>query len=240
MFNIEGKHILVTGASSGIGRVVAKQIANSGAVVGLSGRNIEELERTRGMLDGGGHYIVPSDLLAIDDTSSIFDEAVTNNGKLDGLIYSAGIIDTVPLQAIKVSKFETLMKVNLFMFVDMVKNFAKKKYSNGGSIIGISSIASVSPDKGQTMYSASKAAMDAATQTMSQELYKKNIRINTILPGVVKPDKINYEVINDSILEKQLLGLVDPEDIGKMCVYLSSEASKSISGRKFYIDGMRY
>lgn len=239
LFDITGKHILITGASSGIGRRVAVVLAQRGAIIGISGRKIEELEKTREMLEGGKHYIVQADLQEVDDTSWIFDQAILHGGKLDGLVYSAGACVTFPLQITSIAKMDAVFRVNLFSFIDMARNFAKTKYSNGGSIIGISSIASVLPEKGLVLYASTKAAMNTAAAVIAQEVCKKGIRINTILPGIVGTERVKESDLT-GLQERQLCNLIPPDDIGKLCVYLLSDASKMVSGRPFYLDGVRF
>lgn len=239
MFSINERHILITGASSGIGREIAVILAQQGAILGLSGRNTAELEKTSQMLEGDRHYIIPADLSKVDDTSDIFERALQAAGKLDGLVYSAGVIPTVPLQMTTMRKNEEVFRVNFFAFVDMVRNYAKPKFSRGGSIVGISSIASVKPEKGQTIYAASKAAMNTAVEAIAQEIYSKGIRINTILPGITQTTGEQDDNLQ-LIVQQQLLGWINPADIGKLCVYLLNDAAKSVSGRRFYIDGARF
>ena len=237
--SLSDKHILITGASSGIGRETAVVLSNSGAKLLLNGRKIAELEKTQQMLAGQGHHIIPADLSEINDMSFLFDSIVQTGGKLDGMVYCAGIIPVTPLRSLSIVKIEEAMRINFYAFVDMVRCYVKQKYSNGGSIIGISSIASVKPEKGQTAYAATKAAMNTAIEVIAQEIAGKGIRINTVLPGVTRITS-HDEAENEQTIypvERQILGLINPADIGKMCRYLLSNEAKSITGRKFYIDG---
>jgi NAD(P)-dependent dehydrogenase (short-subunit alcohol dehydrogenase family) len=238
LFDISGKYILITGASSGIGREIAKVLAAQGAILAISGRNEQELEKTLQMLEGNQHIAIPADLSNIMDTAFLFDEAVKQNGKLDGMIYSAGVMPVVPLKNTTISKMNGVLMVNFCAFVDMVRNYSKRKNSSGGSIIGISSIASETPDKGQVMYASSKAAMNAAVRVIAQEVADKGIRINTILPGNVDSERMTEELFL-RLGGNQLLGPVAPTDVAAMCVYLLSDAAKSISGRPLYLDGAK-
>ena len=190
-FDITNRHILIFGASGGIGRHIAIVLSEMGGRLGLSGRNNSELEKTRSLLSGDGHYLIPADLLELKDTETIFEDAVSSNGKLEGMVYSAGVVPTIPLRATSTLKCEEVMYLNFLAFVDTVRNYSKKKYSDGGSIIGISSIASVRPEKGQLLYAASKASMNASIQVMAQELFDKHIRINAILPGIADSGEIS-------------------------------------------------
>ena len=134
--------------------------------------------------------------------------------------------------------------VNYIAFIELVREFSKNKYSHGGSIVGISSIAADRAEKCQTNYSASKAAMDIAVQALSLELVEKKIRINTILPGIIQTEmtvRAAQRGIDISENAKaQILGMGEPNDIAAACAFLLSDMSKLITGRKIFVDGGRF
>lgn len=239
--DLTGKKILITGASSGIGKATAIYLSELGASLVISGRNPERLLQTKSLLKGIGHISIVKDLTTLEDASCMYEQAVSDGVKLDGLVHSAGIIPTIPLQQLTREKVRYIMDVNFYSFVEMVRQYAKCKHSNGGSIVAVSSIASVQPESCQTIYSASKAAMNASVQALSFELIKRHIRINTILPGMVKADSYNLEE-NElaELVSKQLLGLIDSNDVAGAIAFLLSDMSKFITGRNLYFDAGRF
>lgn len=244
MFNpldLSRKKILITGASSGIGKSTAIYLSNLGASLVISGRNKERLLRTQELLKGSGHISVIADLTNLDDASYIYDRALSDGVKLDGLVHSAGVIPTLPLQQLTRDKLRYIMDINFYSFIEMVRQFAKRKYSNGGSIVAISSIASVQPETCQTIYSATKSAINASVQALAFELIKKDIRINTILPGVVKPEDDNFEYnVLAELKSQQLLGLINSKDIAGAVAFLLSDMARFTTGRNLYFDAGRF
>lgn len=243
LLDFTGKKFLVTGASSGIGQSTAICLAEQGAQVVLNGRNQERLEETKARMTGKGHQILAADLGAIEDMTKLFDEMVADGKKLDGFVHCAGIATILPLNMIKRSKIEECMSINLYALLEMTKLFAKKKYHEGGSIVAVSSIVVKHPAKCQTVYAASKGAVNAAVQALAIELADKNIRINCIMPASTDTnmmrnalDQMPDEVMKKK-LDEQLLGLTQPEEIANSIMFLLSDMSSAVTGRAFYADG---
>lgn len=236
------RKILITGASSGIGKSTARYLSQLGATIVLVDINESGLTKTLTELKPGNHKKYVVDLISNTDLSDIFEFALLDGIKLSGLIHCAGIAQVLPLNMLTRERILKEMTLNYFVFIELVRQFAKTKYSNGGSIIGISSIASEQVEKCQTNYAASKAAMDIAARALSFELASKNIRINTILPGATNTpliNKVNGRDI-DSIIASQVLGLVQPSDIAEACAFLQSDLSRMITGRRLFVDGGKY
>ena len=244
MFNpldFSGKKILITGASSGIGRATAIYLSELGASLVIGGRNSDRLLQTQALLKGTGHISVVSDLTTLEDASGIYAQAVSDGVKLDGLVHSAGIIPTIPLQQLTREKVRYIMDVNFYSFIEMVRQYVKRKYSNGGSIVAVSSIASVQPEACQTIYSASKSAMNASVQALSFELIKRHIRINSLLPGIVQTDNNPLEENEMAELRcQQLFGLIDSNDVAGAITFLLCDMAKFITGRNLYFDAGRF
>ena len=240
-FTLTGRKVLVTGASSGIGQATAIYLSQLNAICVLTGRDEKRLNETLEKLSGKGHSALSMDLAEEEDLTRLFDFAVADGKKLNGLVHSAGASKIIPILLLKRPMLEQEMRINYFAFMELVRLFAKNKYASGGSIVGISSIAATQPEKGQTNYTASKAAMIAATQALAIELAPKKIRINTILPGCVQTRMADYfeEDELNAIMKRQLLGMIQPEDVAKMCAFLVSDMSKFSTGRQFYMDGGR-
>jgi NAD(P)-dependent dehydrogenase (short-subunit alcohol dehydrogenase family) len=243
LIDISGKRILVTGASSGIGRAVSVMLSKLGADVVLVARNYDRLNETYKMLDTGKHEIIPFDISEINNIVQLFNKACNNDMKLDGLVHSAGIGPIVPLQNIDYEKMQKIMTVNYFSFIEMVKFFSKRKYSNGGSIVAVSSVSSFAGWKGASLYCGSKGALDSSIKALAIELSDKNIRINSVVPSNIKTDmlenvvKLTGDDLIDKINVKQPLGLGNPEDVANAVAFLLSDASKFITGTAMIVDG---
>lgn len=238
-FDLSNRKILVTGASSGIGRAISIYLSELGARIVLTGRNSDRLQETLSRMKGNKHLVISYDLGNEGDFTELFDHAVADGVKLNGMVYSAGVIPMLPLQSMRREKVSAVMRINFTSFLECVRLYAKNKYANTGSIVGISSIAAIQPEPGQTLYAASKAAMNAAVLALAPELAGKQIRINTIMPGMTEPE-CGFCEKDQILIQKQRLGAVGREDIAGLCVYLLSDRSRAVSGRPFYLDGGRF
>lgn len=243
-FNFSDKKVIVTGASSGLGRSIAINLAESGAIVILIGRNESELIKTKEMMQGKDHIIIPADLAAEGDYSSIFDKMIQDGKKIDGLVHCAGIIPLTPLNTLKKDKIEQCMAINFYALIELTRCAVKKKYRGKNlSIVEISSISSQYPGKCQTLYASSKAAANIAVKSLAFELAKSGARINSLLPGIINTpatqeaiNRIGKE-IHDQTLNKQIHGLIEMEEIANVVKFLLSDYSSAITGRTIYADG---
>lgn len=245
LVDLTDKKIIVTGASSGIGKETAILLSRLGARVVLVARNEDRLLKTMSMLENGEHSYFVYDLSQLEGISNLIERIVNkDNRKIDGLVHSAGVSAIIPLQNINYEKMDQVMKINFYSFIELVKVVTLKKYSSGGSIVAISSIASTQGEKCQTIYSASKAAMDASIRTLAIELVKKKIRINSVMPGLINSEMTNQVPISSlqtsELTRAQLLGIGKPIDVANMIAFLISEASGFITGRSVYVDGGRF
>lgn len=242
-YDFTGKKIVIAGATSGIGSVTASMLADQGAELCLLGRNPEKLEMIAKEMPGNGHKCYLVDFSRSRSFEEIFEDFVSDQRKIDGLVYCAGNARLLPLNVMKKNLIDEIMNVNLYSFVEMVSVLAKKKYHNNASIVGISSVATQYPQKCQGLYASSKAAMNTMVTSLAQELAQKKIRINTVMPGPVRTQmyqafmEIKSKEELDWQLAKQILGLTEPEDIASVILFLLSDASKAITGRHIYADG---
>lgn len=245
---LSGKKIIVTGATGGIGKEVCILLSKYGAKICLIGRDEDKLKQTIKLLDNSNeHKYFVYDLIDINNIKSLINDIVKfDNEKLYGLVHCAGLIPTVPLRNISYDYMNKVMKINFYSFVELVKHFSNKRYCSGGSIVAISSYASQHGEKCQTIYSSSKAALDASIRTLSQELYKKNIRINSVRPSIINTGiqgdlskKTDEDAIN-KLISSQLLGLGKPEDVANTIAFLLSDVSRFITGRYIDLDGGRF
>lgn len=242
--NLKGKRLLITGASSGIGKAVARLSADLGAYCVLIARNGEKLEAACREIGGGASYKT-ADLSHPECLENAIQEAVEEGGPFDGAVYSAGVGTTLPIKSTTYERIREVLDVNFFSYVEMVRVLSKKKNHNPGlSIVGISSTASLLGSKGKTAYCASKAAMDAATRSMAVELGEKHIRINTVRPSWVRTEM--YEAYKENLavseyaqdrIKRQYLGIAEPEDIANAVVFLLSDASRLMTGVSISVDG---
>ena len=242
-YQFSGKKILVTGASSGIGQETAIILSKLGARIVLVARDITRLEATLTKMDGSGHKVISLDIANEEDLTSLFEEAIEDGEKLNGLVHCAGMSQVLPVRMLTKERLINEMSVNYFSYIELIRQFSKKRFSDGGSIVGISSIAADRPAKGQTNYAASKDAMNVATQALAIELVEKGIRVNTVLPGMVTTEMAkgvsDLGVSLEKIEKQQLLGACAVDDIVNTIVFLLSDLSSKITGRKFFVDGGR-
>ena len=241
-FSLEGKFILVTGASSGIGRGIAIACAQMGAKVVLSGRNETRLQETLDSLVGEGHVILCGDL-NLEETRK---EMVDKLPVLNGVVYCAGISQIQTAKFMDHLSLEGIFQTNVFSPL-MLNTFLlkKKKIQKNASIIFISSISGVYRSQvGEGGYGATKAALAGFAKSLALELSAQGIRVNTIHPGVVETPL--FEVSNSTFGEEELEALRQkyplkrlgkPEDIAHCAVYLLSDASSWMTGSQLLIDG---
>lgn len=245
VFSLKDKNILVTGASSGIGRQVAVNCSKVGARIIAVGRDDERLRETLSMMSGKNHIIMLVDLTDYEETEKKLKEALTLNGKLDGVVNCAGISTTLPFLSVKPDKMELFFKTNVIGAFNLTRVAVKKcNFSErGGSVIFISSVMGLVGEIGKSLYGVTKGATDAGVKSLSIELAHKKIRVNAILPGVVETpmsEKSRYSLNEESLSKIKALhplGLGTPDDIANACIYLLSDASRWVTGTEFLIDG---
>ena len=241
--SLEKRRILVTGASAGIGRATAILCSKLGADVVLVGRNLTELNKTFSLLSEGKHLLLSYDLSDIANIEKLMNECIANGDKLDGLVHSAGVNAIAPLGTLNYKKMVNVMNINYFAFMELTKQYSKHKYSNGGSIVVISSVSSVAGTKCTSLYCGSKGAIDSSVRSLSLELVHKNIRINSVLPSYIDTDM--YSAVaelagteaREQIVSKQILGLGRTEDVANAVAFLLSDASRFITGSSLVVDG---
>lgn len=238
------KLVVIAGGSSGIGRQTAITLSRMGARVVLIARREEKLKETISMMGGDSHVYYVADLNEINEIDALVKKIVSDVGPVDGLVYCSGMATSRPMKMVTPEFLQGMMQINFLAFYEIVRSVTKKRNCQKGMrIVGISSVAAQAGGKAQSAYSASKAAMDAAVRVMAQELADRGICINTIRCGMTDTD--NYkefldnrdEVYNESLLQRQFLGIADPQDIANVIVYLLSPAAGFITGANISADG---
>jgi len=241
-FSLNGKTVLVTGASSGIGRETAIACSRMGAHVVATARNQERLQDTFNQLAAHteGHIQLTADLTQPDDVKQL----VATMPPLDGAVLSAGNSTTLPLQFGSREKFDEMFNVNFFAPVELLRLLYKKKVLNkGASIVMIASIGGThSFMPGNGVYGASKAALNSVMKYAAREYASRKIRVNSICPGMVDTPLIHRGTITEEQLAEDAkrypLGRYGrPEDIACGAIYLLSDASSWLTGHDMVIDG---
>lgn len=241
-FTLKGKTILITGASSGIGKGAAIECSKMGAKVIITARNEERLRETLSQLDGEGHELRVCDL---SDNKAI-KELVDSLPPLNGVVNNAGFTITRPVRKIEEEAFYQIMQVNTIAPVMMLKYLASaKKLLNGSSVVFTSSLAGVGKmSVGNTMYGCSKGAISAFVQGAAKEFASKGIRVNAVCPAMVETQIMSAGTITPEQIEltKKFYPLGrfgTPEDIALAMIFLLSNASSWITGINMLIDGGR-
>ena len=238
---LENRHILVTGASSGIGRATALLASRLGARVSLLARREHELKQTLESLAGQGHSYWICDLACLEGIESQIKEITAATGPLDGLAHCAGLGHNRPLAMTKPGFVHELMTVNFSSFVELIRSVAKKRHINdGASIVGVSSVAALKGDKSQGAYAASKAAINGLVPPLAKELATRRIRVNAAAFGMMKTEM--YHIFQqgggaDEMLKGQYLGLGEPDDAAKVLCFILSDYSRFITGTVIAADG---
>lgn len=238
-FALSGKAILVTGASSGIGRAIAIQCSRMGASVLLSGRNIKGLQATLANMDGEGHSYVSADIATPAGRATLLEATP----QLDGIVHCAGIGHRKPCKAVSQEDIDLVMGINFNAAVLLQSALlGSGKVNKGASIVFMSSRTSDVPTVANSIYSASKSALKTYASCLALELAPRGIRVNSICPAMVWTDLILGDgVAVDDLMEAQksypLKRYGQPEDIANLAVYLLSGASSWMTGSSIDITG---
>lgn len=240
VFSLKNKTVLITGASSGIGKAVAQQCAMAGACCILTARNPGRLRYVAESLDGTGHSVIPADLTEMHELESLVSELP----KLDGVVSCAGIVETTLLKFSEDEDLVRLFDTNAFSAIRLLRTLVQnKKLKKESSIVIVSSISGVKCGYlGGSLYGATKGALEGFVKATALELSSQGIRVNTIVPGMVKTPLMKASSIdNDQLkLDVQKYPLKrygEPEEIGYATVYMLSDATKWMTGSSILIDG---
>ncbi len=241
-FDLTGKTILITGASSGIGRQTAISVSEAGGQLFITGQNEERLNNTLSLLKGKNHVAIPTNLTDEENLDKLIDSLT----KLNGVVHCAGVTAHMPAQFIRPKNIAALFDVNYNVPVLLNARLLKKKIlQNASSIVFLSSIASKSPFFAGSIYSSTKAALEAYSRILALELAPKKIRSNCILPAIVKTEMIEEteKAISKESLDKMErmypLGFGEPVDVANAVIFFLSDASKWITGANLTLGGLQ-
>lgn len=238
-YSLEGKTIFITGASSGIGRTTAIECSKLGARCIITGRNTERLQDTFNQLEGVGHEKIIADLSIQEDIDSL----VMQLPQLDGFVNNAGIASSKLISFLKQSDLDNVFIINTFAPVLLTKAILKKKLlNNGASVVITSSIAAISPTPGNSVYGMTKSAMKTFAEYCAIEVAQKNIRVNSVHPGMVDTEMTRNTIFSEEELERDknkypIRRYGKPEEIAWAIIYLLSDATKWVTGSQIIIDG---
>jgi NAD(P)-dependent dehydrogenase (short-subunit alcohol dehydrogenase family) len=239
-FSLKAKTILITGASSGIGKAMAVACAEAGAVLVISGRNTERLSGTFQLLAGEGHTMFVADLTNEEELANLVDFVP----KLDGFVSNAGVANPLMLQFVEKQDVEQTLNTNAISVIHLTRLLLQeKKLKKNASVVFTSSInGNRCAYIGSTLYAASKAMLTGFMKASALELASKGIRVNSIEPGMIETDLLKDGNISQDELEKDRLKYPlkrygKPEEVAWAAVYLLSDATRWMTGSSIVLDG---
>jgi NAD(P)-dependent dehydrogenase (short-subunit alcohol dehydrogenase family) len=241
---LENRTILVTGASSGIGRETAILLSQLGARLILGGRNSEKLEKTLALLEGTKHQAHAFDLSAVDSIPRWMKDIAGNTGPLHGLVHSAGVQITKPLRMLTSANIDEVMRINITASFGLIKGFRQKGVcANFASVVLISSVMGLVGQSGISAYSASKGALVTLAKSLALELAKENIRVNCVAPAHVHTEMA--EKLQETLTTEQIenirkmhpIGIGNPRDVAYAIAFLLADTGRWITGTTLVVDG---
>ena len=242
-FSLKGKTILITGASSGIGKATAQRCSQAGASLILLGRNKERLENVLSSLAGinhVAHILEITDFSAVENFAKIY---LQSHKPIHGIINAAGITTTFPFKYCTTEKLDTFFKTNVYGAYNISRVFSKQSPTEGMSIVFITSVMASVGAKAKSIYGMTKGALLSGSKSLAMELASRKIRVNCISPGVVETPLIQGSEYTQSdeafqkMIERHPLGLGKADDVAYACVFLLSDASRWVTGIDLKIDG---
>ena len=242
--DFSNKRVLITGASTGIGRACALLLSQLGAKLVLNGRNETALQETLSLLSGSGHITAPFDMFNTDELCDWVKSLTKNHGYLDCFVHCAGVQITKPIRLFNQAFFDETMHVNLASAMAIAQGFRMKRdRSKQGSIVFVSSIAGLIGQTGNTVYGASKAGLMSLTRGLSMEFLRDNIRVNCVAPALVATDMATrtQQSMTDAqyqhMLNQHPMGVGEPSDVANAVAFLLSDAAKWINSVTLPVEG---
>jgi NAD(P)-dependent dehydrogenase (short-subunit alcohol dehydrogenase family) len=242
-FSLIGKTILITGASSGIGRATAIECSKMGARLIITGRNQDRLHETRSLLDGADHILFAYDLTLEGDIKELC--ALLPND-IDGVAHCAGVSSLKPIIGLNTQNLQDIFSTNYYAPVLLTKYLVKsKKLKQGASLVYVGSISGVSNvATALSAYGSSKSALNSFVQYAALELAGKHVRCNAVLPGRIETQLLQNQTMSEEELQKDIAKYPlhrygTPTEVAQAIIYLLSDATKWVTGTSITIDGGR-
>lgn len=243
-FTLAGKRILVTGASSGIGRACAIEMSQRGAEIVAVARRETELNETLTMLSESNHRSFVFDLDRVELINTWMQDVANQTGAIDGIVHCAGIFKTMPIRGVSPEAFRSVMQINVEAGYFLAKAFRQKTVRAAtGSIVFMGSVMSLVGQPGLSAYCTSKGALVSLTKSLAIELAPEKIRVNMIAPGQVATPMMHQssgtvpEASLEAIRKSHPLGIGQAADVACACVYLMADAAKWVTGTTLVVDG---
>lgn len=243
MSEFKNKKILITGASKGIGFALAEHLDECGASLLLHASSDEGLNKLKQRFLSVSHKFWQADFFKPEDFESSLTSVLDDFGSLDGFVNCVGVRMRRPVNLLNVKIIQETMTANFVSYIEIVRLITKRnRYNAGLSILTISSISAHAGSPAVSIYAASKAATESANRCLAKELFKKNVRVNTIVCGQINTEAYHDLMSSkgneaDVVLERQFMGLGEPSDITKIITFVLSNDSKFISGQSIPADG---
>lgn len=242
--DLTGRSVLVTGASSGIGRATAVLCARLGARVTACGRDPGRLADTMALLDGGDHHAEPFDLTDLDGVPGWMRRLAGERGPFDGVAHCAGVQETRPIRSFDAAFFERVATANLGAALALAKGFRQRGcHAETASLVLVSSIAAQIGTPGNVVYAATKGGIEAAVRGLALELLRDGVRVNGVVPALVETemverarDRLTPEQFA-AMVARQPMGLGQPADVAMSIGFLLSDASRWTTGVMLPVDG---
>ncbi len=242
--DLTGRTILVTGATSGIGRATADLLGRLGARLVLVARDRGRLEGVAAELEGSGHLVEPLDLSEPEAIAARVKDVGRRAGGLHGLVHAAGIHAMQPLRTLEAAEFDRVMRVNVASAIQLVRGFRQKGVvAPASSVVLLASIVGQVGQPGIAAYAASKGAIIALTKSLAMELAREGVRVNCVAPSLVRTPMTDQLLRNlgeeqvASIEEMHPLGIGDPLDVAHAIAFLLAETGRWITGTTLVVDG---
>lgn len=244
-----GKVVLITGSSSGIGTATAHRLAKQGALLALSGRNVDNLKAVAKDVGEDKTFIVPGDVTKEADTENILKKTIEKYGKLDVLVNNAGILETGTIETTSLEQYDRVMNMNVRSIYHLTMLAVPHLIKTQGSIVNVSSVNGIRSFPGVLAYNLSKTAVDQFTRCVALELAQKGVRVNSVNPGVTITNLHKRGGMNDEAYAKFLehsktthaMGRPgQASEIADAIVFLASDAASFITGANLPVDGGRH
>jgi NAD(P)-dependent dehydrogenase (short-subunit alcohol dehydrogenase family) len=243
--SLEGRRILVTGASSGLGRATAILASRLGATVVCNGRDGQRLEQTLHQLEGTGHSAQPFDLKAVDGIAAWLESIATSVGPLHGLVHAAGVQSVLPLHLASPARWKDALLVNVETAIALAKAFQGRRVYAGdhGSMVFLSSVMGQVGAPGRVLYSLGKGAVEAMMRSLALELAPRKIRVNCVAPAFVKTAmldemaKVWTDEQRTQVERLHPLGLGEPDDVAGAVAFLLADTGRWVTGTVLRVDG---